>query len=112
MIYFDRKTLAILKYIRRRNKRGVTWGELQRKFGEDTANTFLLANFSKELYTCTQNQNGKWVDDDFKIVDNEYRSFTTPKANQLIERECFDFWKWIIPTPYTYFCCRIGYKCT
>lgn len=59
----------------------------------------LLSNLSKEGYTATKNEKGEWVHpDEFGIVGDDFRSFTTSKANQIIERECFDFWKWIIPT--------------
>ncbi len=42
MVVFDKRTLRILKYINNRSMKGVTWATLQKKFGEDDANTFLL----------------------------------------------------------------------
>ena len=99
MIYIDKKTLKILRYIKRSKDNGVSWGTLRKKFGEETADSTLLSALSKEEYTATKNEKGEWVyPDEFKIVGDDFRSFTLPKANQIIERECFDFWKWIIPT--------------
>jgi len=40
MIVFDERTLQILKYVKCHNKRGVTWGKLQLKFGRNDANIF------------------------------------------------------------------------
>lgn len=50
MVVFDKKTLGILKYIHNRSKNGVTWATLQKKFGEDDANIFLLEALNKEQY--------------------------------------------------------------
>ena len=99
MIYLDKKTLKILKRIKRSKDKGISWGALRKKFGDETADPVLLSNLSKEGYTATKNEKGEWVHpDEFGIVGDDFRSFTTSKANQIIERECFDFWKWIIPT--------------
>ena len=100
MVVFDKKTLRILKYIRNHNKHGVTWTKLQKKFGEDDANIFLLEALNKELYVVTKNTEGQWIDFNQQqfYMDSKFVSFATPKANEMIERKCFDFWKWIIPT--------------
>lgn len=98
MIYFDRKTLSILWYIKRSGEKGVTWGRLQKKYGEDVANPFLLESFSKELYTVTKDQNGEWIHEWGTALHESYRSFCTPKGNEILENRLFDFWKWIIPT--------------
>ncbi|MGN0629979.1 MAG: hypothetical protein ACI4JN_01510, partial [Ruminococcus sp.] len=79
--------------------KGISWGTLRKKFGDETADPALLSDLSKEGYTATKNEKGEWVHpDEFGVVGDDFRSFTTSKANQIIERECFDFWKWIIPT--------------
>jgi hypothetical protein len=100
MIYFDKKTLSVLKYIKRKKDNGATWGELRKKFGDDITNISLLETLDSELYTVTKDENGKWVN--LNDIDGyrhyNFRSFSTPKANQLIEQTCFDFWKWTIPT--------------
>lgn len=100
MIYFDKKTLSILWCIKRSGDKGTTWGYLRKKYGEDGANPILLESMSKELYTVTKDQNGKWIDFDNwnKIINADFRSLCTPKGNELLERRLFDFWKWIIPT--------------
>jgi len=100
MIYFDKKTLALVRYIKRNGNKGVTWNKLAKKFSDDLANPILLISLSKELYIITKNQNGEWISfDNYKdVICGDFRSFSTPKANEMIERKCFDFWKWIIPT--------------
>lgn len=101
MIYFDRKTLKILSYIRRRGKKGATWDKLQQKFGNDAANPYLLESLSSELYTVTKDQTGKWIsfDRDWDhVIHGSFRSYCTPKGKELLERRSFDFWKFIIPT--------------
>lgn len=101
LIYFDRKTLKILSYIRRRGKKGATWDKLQQKFGNDAANPYLLESLSSELYTVTKDQTGKWIsfDRDWDhVIHGSFRSYCTPKGKELLERRSFDFWKFIIPT--------------
>lgn len=100
MIDFDRKTLAILRCIKHSRGKGVSWGTLQKRYGEDAANPFLLEDMSKELYTATKDCDGKWINFEEwdRVSDYRFRSYSTPKGNELIERRCFDFWKWIIPT--------------
>lgn len=48
----------------------------------------------------TKNTEGQWIDFNQQqfYLDSQFLSFATPKANEMIERKCFDFWKWIIPT--------------
>lgn len=99
-IYFDRQLLRMMCFICRKKDKGVSWGELRNKFGDDLACPEQLINLSKELYLVTQNQNGEWVkfeDWDGRIFDG-FRSFTTPKSNEMLEKRCFGFWKWVIPT--------------
>lgn len=42
----------------------------------------------------------QWIDFDQPqlIMDSRFVSFATPKANEMIERKYYDFWKWMIPT--------------
>ncbi len=100
MVVDDRKTLRILKYIQKYKKQGVTWLRLQQKFGEDNANIFLLEALNKESYVVTQNNDGEWIDFSQPRISlhSNFLSFATPKAKALIERKCFEFWKWAIPT--------------
>ncbi len=99
MIYFDRKNLKILKYIKRCGCKGVTWSKLQKRFGEDLANAFFLTALTKQSYIVTKDENGKWLSDkyDFSVIHLGFRSYSSPKGNELIEKRCFDFWKWTIP---------------
>jgi hypothetical protein len=77
----------------------VTWTKLQKKFGEDDADTFLLEALNKEQYLLTKDTEGQWIDFNQSqlIMDSRFVSFATPKANEIIERKHHDFWKWIIP---------------
>ena len=92
MVYFDKKTLSILKFIKHSGKNGVTW------------QTILNECKDKEVSIVTQNECGEWVD--FKTLEKQlpihqnshFKSFATPKGNELIELRCFNFWKWVIPT--------------
>lgn len=100
MIYFDRKTLFMLWRIKRSGDKGVTWGALRKRYGEDRANPELLIALSDELYTVTKNHHGDWINFstwDKNIFDG-FRSFSTPKGNHTVEQFLFDFWKWVIPT--------------
>lgn len=100
MIYFDRKTLAVLRRIKRGRKKGVGWGELQRKY-KDAADSALLAEFTRELYTVSTDKDGRYLsfgkDWDHVILPG-FRSYITPKGLELIETRCFAFWRWVIPT--------------
>ena len=101
MIHFDRKTLAVLRYISRHGERGVSWQQLRRRFGEDCANPFLLETLSRELYTVTRGHCREWLSFDAswdKIVYDDFMSFCTPKGSELLEARSFNFWKWVIPT--------------
>lgn len=62
MIYFDKQTLKLLRYIKKSKNKGVSWDELRNKFGRDLANIFLLESLSAELYTVTKDQNENWID--------------------------------------------------
>ena len=99
MIYFDKKTLSVLRFIKSSGDKGVTWGKLRKKFGDDAC-VQLLINFTNEEYVVTKDSCGNWIyKNEFPIMlDSDFRSFSTPKANELIETRVFNFWKWIIPT--------------
>lgn len=99
MVVFDKKTLRILKYIHNHNKYGVTWAKLQKRFGEDDANIFLLEALNKEQYVVTRDTEEQWINFDQSqlILDSRFVSFATPKANEMIERKCHDLLKWMIP---------------
>ncbi|MBK5252993.1 MAG: hypothetical protein JJE03_00750 [Peptostreptococcaceae bacterium] len=99
MVAFDKKTMKILKYVHNHSMHGITWGKLQKKFGKDYANIFLLENLNKEQYIITKNVEGEWIN--FELpqfsMDSRFVSFATTKANEMIERKYYDFWKWMIP---------------
>lgn len=99
MTVFDRKRLMILFFIHRRGKIGATWDEIRSRFDKDDANILFLESLSIEGYTITQDESGKWMR--FKEGDihrdQKFRSYCTPKGNELIERRLFDFWKFVIP---------------
>lgn len=99
MIYFDKKSLKVLRYIYSRKDKGVTWGKLQNKFQKD-ANILFLESLSIEGYTVTKDESGNWID--FKNYgihrNSEFVSYCTPKGNELLETRMFNFWKWVIPT--------------
>lgn len=99
MIYFDRKSLSILKYIKRRGDRGASWGKIREKYGDDAVSGF-LESLSIELYIVTKNEKGAWVDFEKwnHVILDSFISYSTSKGNELIEKRCFNFWKWVIPT--------------
>ena len=98
-IHFDKATIKLLRKINRSGDKGITWGELQKKFGTN-ANIFILEALTVELYTVTQNKEGEWLAFDSMDGnrDHSFRSFSTPKGNELLEQRSFNFWKWVIPT--------------
>ena len=73
---------------------------MQKKFGEDEANSFLLETLNKEQYLVTKDTEGQWINFDKSplIMNTQFVSFATPKANEIIEQKYNDFLKWIIPT--------------
>ena len=96
MIYFDKKTLAILKCITKNE--GITERELRYKFGNDIS--MLLINFVKEQYVIADDENNNHVTHD-KLPYHSNSLFTyypTSKGNELVETRVFNFWKWTIPT--------------
>ncbi len=99
MIYFDKRTLSVLRYIQRRGERGVKFEKLRNKFGYDS-NSFLLQNFIIEFYVIAQDSQGNWINKDEcpPIIESDFRFYSTSKANELIETRIFNFWKWVIPT--------------
>lgn len=100
MIEFDRITLRILRCINHAGDKGVSWDVLTKKFGEDAANATLLIQLSKELYTCTKDQDGHWINFEnwSKVICGSFRSVCSPKGNVVLERRVSDFWRWAAPT--------------
>ena len=104
MVYFDKKTLSILKFIKHSGKNGVTWQTILNECKDKEVSIQLLENLTREKYIVTQNECGEWVD--FKTLEKQlpihqnshFKSFATPKGNELIDLRCFNFWKWVIPT--------------
>ena len=95
MIYFDKKTMKLVRYINRHA--GISDGKLNQKFGDIS---MLLINLSKEEYVIVKDEKDEYV------VHNQppYRShskftyYPTPKTNLLVEEKVYNFWKWTIPT--------------
>ena len=98
-IYFDKKTVKILWDIRRHRDKGISWGTLRDKHKE-AGNPFLLESLTREKYIVTQNEKGEWVDfDDLGgHSSKDFRSYCSPRGNELLEKRVFNFWKWVIPT--------------
>lgn len=100
MIYFDKDTLNILKYIRRH--KGVTEQVLKDKFerSEDDNISMLLIEFIKENYVLAKNESGEWVIHDKLPYRSSYafRYYITSKGNEIVEKYCFEFWRWVVPT--------------
>lgn len=96
MIYFDNKHIKVLKHIAR-HKNGVSIEKLERKFG-DTANISFLINLSKEHYVLFGNAD-QWIEVDYSMtIPNTTVVFATSKSNEFIEKRCYEFWRWSIPT--------------
>lgn len=96
MIYFDKKTLNLLRYINQHP--GVSEPTIRSKFSE--YGSALLISLVQEDYLLAKDDVGNWCRFD-SIPYRTTESFTyyaTPKGKQLIETTCFNFWKWIIPT--------------
>ena len=60
----------------------------------------MLESLTMEKYIVTQNEKGEWVDfDDLGgHLSENFRSYCSPRGNELLEKRVFDFWKWVIPT--------------
>lgn len=98
MIAFDRRTRRVLRRIYWSDRRGITWAELSRFYGDDCG-VFLLESLTQELYIVTF-CGGEPIHefDADRILNLEcLRSFITPKGRDLLERASFDFWKFVIP---------------
>ena len=100
MIYFDKETLNILKYIRRH--KGVTEQVLKDRFerSEDDNISMLLIEFIKENYVLAKNESDEWVLHDELPYHSSYafRYYITSKGNEMVEKYCFEFWRWVVPT--------------
>lgn len=95
MIYFDKETLRLLKYICKH--KGVSEKTLIQKFGDDISDTLIL--FVQEQYVLAKDDDGEWCRHDKPPFHSSYRFtyFSTPKGNELIETKIFNFRKWFIP---------------
>lgn len=99
-IYFDKQNLRILTAIYRSGERGITWRQLQKRFG-DRADDYFLMNLSSAGYTVTQDQNGNWIDypDSRPLqTDPGFRSFVTDRGRAYLEDRVYSFRRWLIPT--------------
>ena len=93
MVYFDKKTLSILKFIKHSGKNGVTWQAILNGCKGKEVSIQLLENLTREKYIVTQNECGEWVD--FETLEKQ---LPIHQNSHLIELRCFNFWKWVIPT--------------
>lgn len=98
MIYFDKKTLSVLKYINRRSNYGAEWGKIIKKFSY--VDFSFLEQLSQEEYTSTKNANGRDIifPDNFIQKQYNFKSYISHRGREILERKSFDFWKWVIPT--------------
>ena len=100
MIYFDKENLAVMKYIYKRRKHGARFGKLRKRFDDEIITPELFTLLCREDYTVIKDSDNHFVhisDLGKLIYTDELVIYPTPKANRMIEQECFDFWKWIIP---------------
>ncbi len=99
MMHFDRRTLKILRYIRRH--KGVTEDELRTRFKtEDDDVSMTLILFVQEGYVVSKDGDGKWCAHDEIPYNTAYNHtyYISTKGNELIEARQASFWKWIVPT--------------
>ncbi len=95
MIYFDKETTQLLKYICKHE--GESEKTLRRKFGDGVSSTLIL--LVQDQYILAKDDDGKWHEHDklpFYSSDL-FTYFATPKGNELIETKIFNFRKWFIP---------------
>lgn len=94
MIYFDKKTIKLVRYIKRHA--GVTEGKLHKKFGDIS---MLLISLFQEDYVIIKNENDKYVhhaQQPYHTTD-KFTYYPTSKLNQLVEEKVYNFKKWIFP---------------
>lgn len=100
-IYFDKNCFNVLKDIYKRGLQGITWSDLRKKHGDNADEQFLI-NLSKELYICTKDSEGMWINyagGQAPVVEpKKFRSYCTPKGNAFIEERRYNFRRWFIPT--------------
>lgn len=96
MIFWNKSNVRILRFIIR-HKKGVSIGSVEKKFGE-RGNISLLINLCREDFVRF-GDGGRFFNLDYGMtVSNDFLVFATPKAEELIEKRCFEFWRWVIPT--------------
>lgn len=97
-IYFDRKTVKILRYIKwHRNK---TLGDLLNKFDKDGL-TMLFINLCQADYLICEHPDGSRENYKNSIPYNSEDGDTfwiSPKGNKLLEDRFDRLWQWSIPT--------------
>ena len=99
MVYFDKKTLKLLKYIYKHPK--VSHDKLKSKF-KDTINWKLedsLADFVNDTYVTVIDKDGEpHYYFDLPYDDNlNFRYFTDSKGQEFVDSRIYNFWKWTIP---------------
>lgn len=94
MIYFDKETMSLVRYIKRHP--GVTEEKLNKKFD---AISMLLVSLYKEEYVIIKDENDNYVHHDKEPYHSAYNFtyYPTPKLNQLVEEKVYNFRKWIFP---------------
>lgn len=96
-IYFDKKTIRILRYIRWH--KNSTVDEIQRKFGE-SADTFLLINLCLSDYIVAVKKDGTYTNYQNKterVIDGSERFWVSPKGRKLLDDRFDRLWQWSVP---------------
>ena len=96
-IYFDRKTIKLLRYIRCHKSK--TLYDIQKKFGED-ADIMLIIGLCQCNYLVAIKENGKYTvfSDKAEIIENTETFWVTPKGKKILDDRFDRLWQWSIPT--------------
>lgn len=97
-IYFDRKTIRILRYIRWHRNSSIY--KIQKKFGED-ADTKLLINMCIASYLVCIRPDGSYTtfsDSESHVIESTETFWVTPKGRKILDDRFDRFWQWSIPT--------------
>lgn len=98
-IYFDRKNISILRYIRWH--KNVTLDDIQAKFGED-ADSFVLVRMCKAGYLLAIKDDGAITDyneqSDFGIITGKEKFWVSPKGKKVLDDRFDRLWQWFVPT--------------
>lgn len=96
-IYFSRKNIKVLRYIRRH--RGVLEKSILERFGESVS-SMLLINLCMSGYLVVERPDGSYVKfsrPPFKSAYN-YKYWITSKGEKVLDDRFDRIWQWAIPT--------------